>query len=99
MSKRSADEWVREYSAAHQNAANRACHMVGIPLIVISPLMLLAEIWAPALDGGFTVVFAAGWILQFVGHAFEGKPPEFLRDWRFVFVGVQWWFAKITGKA
>jgi hypothetical protein len=22
-------------------------------------------------------------ILQFIGHYFEGKPPEFIKDWRF----------------
>ena len=37
--------------------------------------------------------------LQFLGHAVEGKPPEFLKDWRFLFVGLRWWFAKIRGRA
>jgi hypothetical protein len=36
---------------------------------------------------------------QFVGHAFERKPPEFLKDWRFLFVGLRWWLAKLAGKA
>jgi hypothetical protein len=36
---------------------------------------------------------------QFVGHAFEGKPPEFFRDWRFLFVGLRWWVAKMRGRA
>ena len=44
-------------------------------------------------------LFVLGWIFQFVGHAFEGKPPEFFSDWRFLFVGVRWWWAKIHGKA
>ena len=44
-------------------------------------------------------LFVIGWILQFIGHAFEGKPPEFFSDWRFLFVGVRWWWAKINGKA
>ena len=38
-------------------------------------------------------LFVLGWILQFIGHAFEGKPPEFFSDWRFLFVGVRWWWA------
>jgi hypothetical protein len=29
----------------------------------------------------------------------RGKPPEFFHDWRFLFVGVRWWWAKIQGKA
>ena len=28
-----------------------------------------------------------------------GKPPEFFQDWRFLFVGLRWWFAKMAGKA
>jgi hypothetical protein len=38
-------------------------------------------------------------VLQFVGHAVEGKPPEFLKDPRFLLVGLRWWFAKIRDKA
>ena len=26
------------------------------------------------------------------------QPPEFFHDWRFLFVGVRWWFAKVRGK-
>jgi uncharacterized membrane protein YGL010W len=44
-------------------------------------------------------LFVVGWIFQFVGHAFERKPPEFLKDWRFLFVGLRWWFAKVRGRA
>jgi hypothetical protein len=32
------------------------------------------------------------------GHGFEGKPPEFLKDWRFLFVGLRWWVAKLRGR-
>jgi uncharacterized membrane protein YGL010W len=40
-----------------------------------------------------------GWICQFVGHAFEGKPPEFFKDPRFLLIGLRWWFAKLRGRA
>jgi uncharacterized membrane protein YGL010W len=53
-----------------------------------------ARAWWPAV-----ALFVIGWVLQFVGHYVEGKPPEFLRDWRFLFVGLRWWFAKISGRA
>ena len=99
MRKRSKDEWVREYSAGHQNPVNRACHTVGIPLIAISILLLPLGIWWSAVWRVAAALFVAGWIFQFVGHAFEGKPPEFFKDWRFLFVGLRWWFAKIAGKA
>jgi len=45
------------------------------------------------------VLFVVGWVFQFVGHAFEGKSAEFLRDWRFLFVGLRWWLAKFRGRA
>ena len=92
------DEWIRQYAESHQHPVNRVCHTVGIPLIAASvPLFVLGFIasgfWLLAL-----AMFVAGWIFQFVGHWFEGKPPEFFRDWRFLFVGLRWWFAKISGR-
>ena len=99
MIRRSSDDWVREYSAAHQNRVNRACHTVGIPMIAVSILLLPAAFWVDRLALVSAALFIAGWVFQFVGHAFEGKPPEFFKDWRFLFVGLRWWFAKIAGKA
>ena len=43
-------------------------------------------------------LFLAGWVLQFVGHAVEGKRPEFFHDWRFLLVGIRWWLAKVTSR-
>ena len=78
---------------------NRLCHTLGIPLIVLSlPLFLVALV----VDRFWTVpvvLFVAGWVFQFVGHAFEGKPPEFFHDWRFLFVGLRWWVARFGGRA
>jgi uncharacterized membrane protein YGL010W len=63
--------------------------------ILITPLIFWhARLWILAVG-----LFVVGWVFQFVGHAFEGKPPEFLQDWRFLFVGLRWWFAKMAGKA
>jgi uncharacterized membrane protein YGL010W len=42
-------------------------------------------------------LFVAGWVLQFIGHLAEGKPPEFFRDWRFLLVGLRWWVSKLRG--
>jgi uncharacterized membrane protein YGL010W len=96
---RSWDDWIARYSQSHQNSVNRLCHTLGIPLIVISvPLFLVA----PLVSGFWPVplaLFLAGWVFQFVGHVFEGKAPEFFHDWRFLFVGVRWWLAKIRGRA
>jgi len=95
---RSRDDWIARYAQSHQHPVNRVCHTLGIPLIVVSlPLFLVA-----VLTRGFwpipIVLFSVGWIFQFVGHAFEGKPPEFFHDWRFLFVGLRWWVAKVRGR-
>ncbi len=99
LGNRSHEEWVAQYSLSHQHPINRLCHTVGIPLILlslavfaVSPFVHYAWRWA-------LVLFAVGWVFQFVGHAFEGKPPEFFKDWRFLFVGVRWWWAKVNGRA
>jgi uncharacterized membrane protein YGL010W len=96
---RSWESWIAEYSQSHQHPLNRLTHTFGIPLIVLSlPLMLMGIFWHRLLWLGLTL-FVVGWILQFVGHAFEHKPPEFFKDWRFLLVGSRWWAAKIRGKA
>ena len=99
MGGRSWDDWVRQYASSHQHPVNRVCHTIGIPMIATSiPLFAATFLDRRALPIAASL-FAAGWILQFIGHAFEGKPPEFLKDWRFLFVGLRWWFAKIRGRA
>ena len=97
MGGRSWNEWIDEYALSHQNRINRITHSFGIPMIVVSALLVpfsffIAKLWIAAL-----ALFVAGWALQFIGHYFEGKPPEFFRDWRFLFVGVRWWLKKIVG--
>ena len=96
---RTNEQWIAQYSSSHQHRINRICHTIGIPMIAISlPLFIaaffVAGIWKIALG-----LFVVGWIFQFIGHAFEGKEPEFFHDWRFLLVGLRWWFAKIRGKA
>ena len=60
-------------------------------------LSLLASIvWHGLLWTGMAL-FVIGCALQFLGHAIEGKPPEFLKDWRFLLVGSRWWAAKVRG--
>jgi uncharacterized membrane protein YGL010W len=99
MGKESWDEWIAQYGASHQHPVNRACHTVGIPMIAVSLLMAPIAIWQPEWWWTAAALFVMGWVFQFVGHAFERKPPEFFTDWRFLFVGLRWWFAKIAGRA
>ena len=99
LGNRTWEDWIRQYSAGHQNPVNRACHTVGIPMIAIAVLLVPLALWHPRWWRLSVWLFVAGWIFQFVGHAFEGKRPEFFHDWRFLFVGLRWWFAKMAGKA
>jgi uncharacterized membrane protein YGL010W len=99
LGNRSWESWIAEYSAGHQNAVNRLCHTAGIPLIALSILLTPLLIFRPTGWKALAAMFVGGWILQFIGHAFEGKPPEFFKDWRFLFVGLRWWFAKLRGRA
>lgn len=93
------DDWISEYAESHQHPVNRLCHSFGIPMIAISVLfLLLGFIWLTILWIGLGL-FVIGWVLQFIGHAYEKKPPEFIKDWRFLFVGLRWWIAKMQGKA
>ncbi len=82
MSKQSTFQRLLEnYRRDHQHPMNRATHMVGIPMIVASlPAFFFDFKWGLGL-------FVVGWIFQFVGHAFEGNMPSFVRDPRFLLVG------------
>lgn len=98
MSPHTWHEWLAQYAESHQNPTNRCCHTIGIPLVAASvalaPALLFArQLWPLALG-----LFVVGWIFQFVGHHYEGKPPEFTKDWRFLFVGLRWWLAKVRGQ-
>ena len=99
MQDKTNDEWIEEYSESHQHPINRLCHFWGIPMIVVSLVLMLIGCFANRwLFGTGVGLFLLGWILQFVGHAFEGKPPEFLRNWRFLLVGTKWWWKKMFGR-
>jgi uncharacterized membrane protein YGL010W len=92
-------EWIAQYGRSHENPVNRLCHTIGIPLIALSMPLFLAALVVPGLWRPALGLFLVGWGFQFVGHAVEGKPPEFVHDWRFLFVGLRWWLAKLRGRA
>ena len=94
----SSQQWIARYERSHQHPVNRLCHTYGIPTILVSLPIFLAGFLYHRLWYLAAFLFLSGWMLQFVGHAFEGKPPEFFHDWRFLFVGVRWWWAKVSHK-
>jgi len=99
MGNRTSEQWVAQYSTSHTHPVNRVCHTFGIPMIALSLPLFVASVFVRGLWPLPAVLFLAGWILQFIGHYFEGKPPEFFHDPRFLLVGLRWWFAKVRGRA
>jgi len=73
---RSWNERIAQYASSHQHPVNRFCHTLGIPLIVIS-IAWFAIAWLASASLAVAIaLFAVGWTLQFVGHAFEQKMPS-----------------------
>ena len=98
FSRRTWSDWIDEYARSHQHPVNRACHTIGIPLVVLSLVVAAGIPFMPSLLAAALGLFVVGWIFQFVGHAYEGKRPEFFKDLRFLFVGVRWWLDKTQGR-
>lgn len=124
-------EQLSSYASYHRDPRNIATHLVGIPIIVVSLIVLLSRpsfalgsatvspAWGAAalaliyyirLDRTFGLIMAAllglclgigtwtaalstpnwlawgaggfvlGWLIQFVGHIFEGRKPAFFDD-------------------
>jgi uncharacterized membrane protein YGL010W len=84
--------YLDQYNQDHQHPVNRALHNVGIPMILASVVVLPFN---PLLS---LFLFVVGWIVQFVGHAFEGKWPSFFRDPTFLAIGPMWLWRKLTGR-
>src|SRR6185436_7459046 len=85
-------DFLANYKAKHRHPLNRLTHSIGIPMIVVSlPLFFLNWRWA-------LVLFAAGWVLQFVGHAIEGNRPAFFKNSMYLLVG-PWWLVRRAAAA
>jgi uncharacterized membrane protein YGL010W len=78
-------EYLDQYASEHAHPGTKITHMIGIPLIVASiPTTPIAPPVGAAL-------FAAGWTLQFIGHAvFEKKQPSFFEDPKYLAIGAIW---------
>ena len=85
-------ELFAKYNADHQHPVNRALHLVGIPSIILSLGVMIAN-WRLGLG-----LFVGGWILQLVGHVFEGKKPSFLSNPAFLVVGPVYFAKKLVGR-
>jgi len=85
----SLQSYIQSYQESHTHPVNRVLHSIGIPMIVLS-LALVAFNWRWAL-----ALFVLGWVLQFTGHYFEGKPPAFLKNPTYLLIGPLWVIKKI----
>jgi uncharacterized membrane protein YGL010W len=56
--------------AYHRDRRNIATHFVGVPMIVFLFSLVLALV-------PWTIV---GWVIQFIGHRYEGMKPAFTDD-------------------
>lgn len=77
------------YEASHQHPLNQLTHMVGIPLILFSPIFAVFCGLASAL-----AAFVIGWVFQFVGHAIEGNRPKFFENPWFLVIGPLYFLLK-----
>jgi hypothetical protein len=84
---RSSEQWIAQYASSHTHPVNRLCHSLGIPLIVVSLALAVAAVFYHPLWMLAAGLFVFGWLLQFIGHAFERKQPEFFHGGRPLVVG------------
>lgn len=71
------DQLLAQYGTSHRSPVNRLCHTIGVPMIVASIPLFLVCMVGPGFWSVLTGLFVVGWILQFVGHAFEGSRRSF----------------------
>jgi hypothetical protein len=95
---RAHDDLMAQFVGAHQNTWNRRLHLVGIPMLVVSGLLWGAALFVDGLWKLPAVMMPLGFACQFLGHAIEGNRPEVFTDWRFFFIGLEWWFALVRGR-
>lgn len=92
---------LAEYGTYHRDPRNRICHEFGIPLIVLrlvgakalTAIVVLVALyflswyvsWPLAIG-----LFVIGWVLQFVGHIYEGKRPAFTTNLVHLLIGPLW---------
>ncbi len=73
------DFWSRQfafYLHEHRDPRNRATHMVGIPILVVTTLAALL-LWDLRMFVGGQLL---GWAFQLLGHKIEGNKPALLEN-------------------
>ncbi len=71
---------------------------LGLGLLLYNVLMIQLTVMVPRLSDWplwqlALTVFVLAWVLQFIGHAIEGKRPSFFKDLQFLLIGPAWLMA------
>jgi hypothetical protein len=90
---------MEQFVAAHRNPWNRRLHLIGIPTLLVSGALWIASAFIAGLWLWPAVLMPAGFACQLLGHRIEGNRPEVFSDWRFFFIGIEWWWALVRGRA
>lgn len=69
--------------------------MLGLGLLLVNAALIWLTHWvmlnvAMPLWQVAVIVFVIAWIVQFIGHAVEGKRPSFFKDMQFLLIGPAW---------
>ena len=63
------NRFLKNYIERHQNRTNQLFHVVGLPVTFVLPVIFLIQGHSSWALGSFVL----GYVLQFIGHAFEGN--------------------------
>lgn len=80
-SERSLQIFREEYSEQHKTLLNRRLHLYG-RIIRVAAIPALFYSWKIAI-----MLFVAGYLVQFLGHAIEGTSPSFFRNPKHLLLG------------
>jgi len=93
------EEWLDAYEESHSHPFNRCCHVIGIPMLTIALPLFLLLFFYPGIWWLPVSLYVGGWALLLIGHAVEGKRPDFVKDWRFLLFGLAWWFRTVRRRS
>jgi uncharacterized membrane protein YGL010W len=73
---------------------------IGVAMAIAMALMLVVAEWVAGFGAAtawivFAIFFVGGWILQFVGHAWEGRRPAFADNLFQAFIGPMFIMAEV----
>ena len=93
-------EAISFYTETHQEPTNKKLHVIGIPMILGGTVGLLIFPAFRPFWGLSAAAFAAGWVLNFVGHGFyEKAAPAFADDPLSFLAGPVWDWQQVRAAA